>query len=177
MSALRAELDAFEPSDPAEAAALSQIRSLIETADAPAARTTFDPGHLTASAVVRDPDVCRVLLVRHPKLGRWVQPGGHIEPGDRSLGAAARREVTEEAGPITVEPRGLMDVDVHAIPPFGSEPSHLHHDIRYLFDVVSHAPALGGSHECRWVGPDELADLDTDRSVVRLMRKALRGDR
>ncbi len=174
LRALSAELNVFDPSDEAEAGALHQIQLLMETADAPAARTSYQPGHLTASAVVRNQDTGRVLLVHHPKLRRWLQPGGHVEPEDRSLLDSARRETFEEVGPVPVESRGLMDVDVHPIPAFGSEPEHLHHDIRYLFDFVGPEPPLAGSHQSRWVGWDELAGLDTDQSVVRLVRKALR---
>ena len=40
----------------------------------------------------------RVLLTLHPRLGRWVQLGGHCEPGDADITAAALREATEESG-------------------------------------------------------------------------------
>jgi 8-oxo-dGTP pyrophosphatase MutT (NUDIX family) len=56
------------------------------------------PSHLTASAVVLSPDGRRTCLVLHRRLGLWVQPGGHFEPGDRSVGEAAAREVAEETG-------------------------------------------------------------------------------
>ncbi|MDQ1287968.1 MAG: hypothetical protein QG622_1533 [Actinomycetota bacterium] len=56
------------------------------------------PSHVTASAVVLSPDARQTCLVLHGKLGLWVQPGGHLEPGDRSLSRAAAREVVEETG-------------------------------------------------------------------------------
>ena len=40
----------------------------------------------------------RVLLTLHPKVGRWLQLGGHVEIGDASLREAARRETIEEGG-------------------------------------------------------------------------------
>ena len=55
-------------------------------------------GHLTASALVMDEHRTRVLLTLHPKVGRWLQLGGHVEPGDASLREAARRETIEEGG-------------------------------------------------------------------------------
>jgi len=56
------------------------------------------PGHVTASALVVDAQRTSVLLTLHPKVGRWLQLGGHCEPGDASLAAAAKREATEESG-------------------------------------------------------------------------------
>jgi 8-oxo-dGTP pyrophosphatase MutT (NUDIX family) len=56
------------------------------------------PLHLTASAVVLDPDGEQTCLVLHHKIGLWVQPGGHLEDGDESVMAAAAREVMEETG-------------------------------------------------------------------------------
>ncbi|GAB20858.1 hypothetical protein GOEFS_132_00890 [Gordonia effusa NBRC 100432] len=55
-------------------------------------------GHLTASALVLDAQGTHTLLTLHPRIGRWVQLGGHMEPADPSVDAAALREATEESG-------------------------------------------------------------------------------
>jgi 8-oxo-dGTP pyrophosphatase MutT (NUDIX family) len=39
----------------------------------------------------------RVLLVHHNRFGRWVPPGGHIEPGE-TFAQTAAREFKEETG-------------------------------------------------------------------------------
>ncbi len=63
-------------------------------------------------AVTLDGD--RVLLVQRrnpPDAGLWGFPGGHVEPGETALDAAAR-ELAEETG-IVARPRNYLDnIDV-----------------------------------------------------------------
>lgn len=150
---------------------------LAEVAD-PFARTTFSPGHVTASAFVLSPDGDRVLLIRHRTLGRWLQPGGHVDPSDADIVAAARREVEEETGLRDLElapgQPWLIDVDVHDIPanPAKGEPAHEHHDARVLFHAGSWE--LEDREEVagvRWVPLADVASLDTDSSVLRVVAK------
>ncbi len=55
------------------------------------------PAHVTASAVLMSPDHQQVCLTFHPRASAWFQLGGHVEPTDVSVRAAAEREVREEA--------------------------------------------------------------------------------
>lgn len=102
------------------------------------------PAHITASAVVLREE--SILVVRHETLGKWLQPGGHVEEGEHPI-QAALREVTEETGLSCsvhtwhrVHPFPV-DIDVHEIPSNSrkGEPSHLHVDFRYLIDVGARA--------------------------------------
>src|SRR6202008_1440543 len=95
---LRTLLERLKPADALEHEHRARVLALLESAADPFDREHFAPGHVTASAFVLDPAHARLLLILHSKLGRWLQPGGHVESDDASVVSAARREVLEETG-------------------------------------------------------------------------------
>lgn len=173
MDLARTALESYLPADAREAGFRQRMLELL-TLPAPTSRRQFQPGHLTASAFVLSPARDAVLLIFHKKLGIWVQPGGHIEPGDASLLEAARREVSEEVG-LELGAEGsasIFDLDIHPIPMRKDEPAHEHFDVRYCFQSPTRAFVSSDEvADARWAPLAELQQLTTDESVLRAARK------
>jgi 8-oxo-dGTP pyrophosphatase MutT (NUDIX family) len=171
-AALVATLSRHEPADPVEARSLARTRALVAWLPTPFDEHA-DPTHVTGSAIVCD-DRGRVVLHRHKRLGIWLQPGGHVDPGESPADGAAR-ETVEETGLRARHPDGtprLLHVDVHPGPR-----GHLHLDLRYLLLAdadAALAPATGESPEVAWFTAEEARQVG-DHSLVAAVRAARRA--
>lgn len=112
-------------------------------------------GHLTASVIVFNAELTHVLLTLHPRVGKWLQLGGHCEPEDVSLTAAALREGLEESGlPSLTMSAGPVQLHTHPITCSLGVPTR-HLDVRYA--AVADATDDGALPEI--VISDESVDL------------------
>lgn len=130
-------------------------------------------GHITGSAWILDRSGQRALLTHHRKLDRWLQLGGHSD-GDPDTLRVARREGLEESGLVlTLAQETVFDIDVHEIPARGTEPTHHHLDLRFLFRVTGSEDFVVSdeSHSLAWVPLAELEDYTDEESVLRMARK------
>ena len=176
---LRDLLRQHAPQDDLERAHRDATLTLLDVPGDPFSRAHFCPGHVTASAFVLSPDGGSLLLILHGKLHRWLQPGGHVDPDDIDVLAAARREVAEEVGlrdvPLSPLATGLIDVDVHVIPARKDDPEHRHFDVRFLFQAVDWQFNAGSdAHAGRWVLLGDVSAMESDTSVLRAVAKIQR---
>jgi 8-oxo-dGTP pyrophosphatase MutT (NUDIX family) len=160
---LRPLLEAHPPRDGKERAdRLAMLDFLSRLAEPFSRDQPF--AHFTASALVVDEARMRTALVHHRKLGIWVQPGGHLDPQDETIGDAALREVREETG-IDGRLGPLLHLDIHEIP----SPPHLHLDVRFLVVAPNDELQLSEeSNDLRWYPLAEAARVG-DASVARLV--------
>lgn len=117
----------------------------------------------------------KVLLLLHPKLNKWLPPGGHLEPNEIPP-AAAKREVLEETGleiewirdeHVWIEQWNAQSFErpwmclLENIPAYRDQPPHYHVDFIYLARPIGGAitPHHEQMHPIRWFTQQEIATL------------------
>ena len=123
----------------------------------------------------------RTLLLLHRKLGKWLPPGGHIDPHELP-DVAALREVEEETGLHVAlldagETLGTVRRLAHPLCILQETitPGHEHVDLIYVARVIEgelqHAPEE--AHEARWYDPAELESDEVAVDIRVLGRQAI----
>jgi 8-oxo-dGTP pyrophosphatase MutT (NUDIX family) len=159
-------------SSAAKLSAFKAICDQVLSSKNPYSRSTRQ-GHITASGLVIKDD--KVLLIFHPYIKQWFQPGGHIDDGELPI-LAAIREVHEEAG-VLCEPNESqlipIDIDVHEIPanPKKGEDAHLHIDLLFILKALQEEESFEGIEKA-WVPFDQITSPRIRRALQKLQDQA-----
>ena len=130
-------------------------------------------GHITGSGlVIKDG---KALLIFHPYIKQWFQPGGHIDDGEFPIEAAIR-EVYEETGILCESIEGQLDpvdIDLHEIPanPKKGEGAHLHIDLLFVLQVIEEQDSPEDIQKA-WVPFDQITSPRIKRALQKLQDHA-----
>jgi 8-oxo-dGTP pyrophosphatase MutT (NUDIX family) len=130
-------------------------------------------GHITGSGlVIKDG---KALLIFHPYIKQWFQPGGHIDDGEFPIEAAIR-EVYEETGILCESIEGQLDpvdIDLHEIPanPKKGEGAHLHIDLLFVLQVIEERDSPEDIQKA-WVPFDQITSPRIKRALQKLQDQA-----
>ncbi|HEY2221425.1 (deoxy)nucleoside triphosphate pyrophosphohydrolase [Actinomycetospora sp.] len=127
---------------------------------------------VVGAAVIADGRLLAAQRAEPPDMrGRWELPGGSVEPGESEPGALARELREELALPVAVGERIGPD-----LPVLGRRGAELVLRFYRCVPVDGAEPHVLEHLAVRWVGPEELEDLDwlpSDRALLPALRAAL----
>ena len=147
---------------------LVSISRLILDSENPFSRSN-QLGHITGSGlVIKDG---KALLIFHPYIKQWFQPGGHIDNGEDPIQAVIR-EVFEETGLVCEPLKGFLepvDIDLHEIPanPSKGEDVHLHIDCLFILKALKEEESPE-EIEKAWMPFDQITSPRIQRALQKL---------
>lgn len=170
-------LGGYRPQGAAEQEDVRRVLDLIGREGDPWLRAT--PLHLTASALVIEPDSGQVLLRWHQRQQAWLQVGGHADPGESDPLAVALREAQEETGLSDLMPwpdGQIRHVVIVTVPAGAGEPAHEHADVRFVFATTMPATACAERPDSplRWLGLEEANKLTSEDNLRETLARVSR---
>lgn len=138
--------------------------------------------HFTATAYIIDQG--KVLLLMHPKLKKWLPPGGHIEANETPPDCA-KREALEETG---LEIELILQENLwlnfwnassiarpylcllENIPAHGDKTAHQHIDMIYLASPVRGSLLEGA----QWFSLEEVEQMTDDDEIFAETKRTIR---
>ena len=168
------DLNEYLVNHPDESIKVNKILDFIKNHNNCFARNNWS-GHFTGSAWVVDTTRNWILMTNHIQLNMWLQLGGHAE-GNSNLLSVAVKEAREESGleNFKILSKKIFDLDIHQIPVFGKNPSHLHFDVRYILEAKHEADLLvasNESHEIAWIDKKDVTNKNAEESIARMLHK------
>ena len=124
------------------------------------------------AVVFKEGKILTIKRSQEPSKGKWSIPGGRVELGE-TVYEAAKREALEECS-IEIEIERLLDSVDNII---RDEEGHIKYHFVIIDLLAKHVSgeikARSDADECRWVTPQELAELD----ITPMLRNMLKHNR
>ena len=170
---LSSKLDNYLKRYPNEKEKITKTLHLLVNDYACFKRTNWG-GHFTASAWIVDKSRKWILMTHHKQLNIWLQLGGHAEDNNNLL-EVALKEAKEESGinNFKIISKEIFDLDIHKIPKYGSNPEHLHYDVRFILeaDKLERLSISTESNDLAWIKIEDVLNLNRKKSIKRMMHK------
>ena len=130
----------------------------------------------------------KILLVHHKKLGKWMQPGGHVEPFENPVETAIREvkeetgldikslkneiQIIDDVGSFLPTPKYLME---QTIPAHGRQPRHFHLDINYVLKISEQKLKhnIRESHNIGWFTKKQALELPVHEDIRVIVQELL----
>lgn len=112
-----------------------------------------------ATAVIRDADGTRVLLVRRADNGWWTPVTGIVDPGEHPAEAAVREAREEAAVTIRVDRVASIGVSRMVTYPNGDRAQYIDHTFACTYLDGDPHPADGENTAVRWFPVDDLPEM------------------
>ncbi len=112
-----------------------------------------------ATAVIRDADNARVLLVRRADNGWWTPVTGIVDPGEHPAEAAVRESLEEAAVRIRVDRVASIGVSRMVTYANGDRAQYLDHTFACTYLDGDPHPADGENTDVRWFTVDALPEM------------------
>lgn len=142
-------------------------------------------GHITTSALVikKVGGKEKVLVLWHKTFQKYMQPGGHIDPPDKTCFEASVREVKEEAGLDVEIGDGVfgeipISIDAHPIAKNEKkiEEAHIHFDLCFLLRLKNENQEIKnedeGVDDAQWIDISEINE-NSNNVLYKGIRKYL----
>ena len=175
------QLWAFQPSCEQEAADRAMMLTWLNLSPDGAFTWENASAHFTASGMVFNRQLNKVLLVHHTIYKAWTWTGGHAD-GEKQLLQVALREAREETGLQEVAPLSENIATLDVLPVFGHVKAgkyisaHLHLSVGYALVADDDQPVRiceGENTGVRWVELSELERMTEEPYMLPVYQKVV----